>query len=147
MWKPALGVAAVAVVLAMSGCGASVEAGQPAKSAVGTTATSAPVETSAATAAPITMPPVDPATQSEAQKAGFIDENDWFLRSVKSTWLGGDAPSDDELLSAASLACEELGNGSPRDAVTVVVGDGEDAATNNSNAVWYAVMALCPQFG
>lgn len=145
MWKPAL-VAAV-IVVALSGCAAGVEvsAARVAAPVEVSAATSEPSETSEPVAAPITMTPVDPATQSEAQKAGFVDESDWFLRSIKASWTG-DLPSDEALLGASALACQALEGGASRDSVTVVEGDGEAATLNNRNTVGYAIMAICPQF-
>ena len=141
MWKPALGIAAVIVVIAMSGCGASVEAGAA--------RTAAPVETSAvptseATAAPIEMTDTQaPDVMTPWGEAGFESADAWFLASMDAVWQG-ERPSDAQLLGAAKLACEQLADGAKPDDVTVVTGDTGDAATNNRKVVDYAVITICP---
>jgi hypothetical protein len=141
------------VVLAMSGCAAGIAEGAPME------ATSAPVESAAPSqtpsampapespatpvAAPITMEPVAPDERSEAQKAGFADDDAWFLAAIRSSW-SGETPTDEQLLGAGALACESLEAGADPASIVVVQGGDDIAAHNNQTTVDYAIMALCP---
>lgn len=133
---------AVVAVLALSGCASAGASADVAKSAAPEVAAAAEA-TEEPAAAPITMEPAATEDQTEAQKAGFVDENDWYLRSIKSSW-SGDLPTDDQLLGAAALACASAQDGAAADDIVVVQGEGDDAFYNNRNAVNYAIMALCP---
>lgn len=82
---------------------------------------------------------------SEAQQHGFADANDWFLRSIKSSWPDN-TPSDATLLGAGELACQERAAGVPDAEVVAVEGASEEALRLNAYVVTYAVMALCPEF-
>ena len=132
-------VAVVAAVLVLAGCSA-VPSDNGADSA-------RVAPSSSPTAAPLPEQPEPEITeQSEAQKNGFKDEDDWYLRSVKSSWQG-DVPTDEELLKAGTSACEALTSGTQKADVVSVEGDSENAVYNNQIVVAYAIMALCPEFG
>lgn len=147
-------VAFAVVVLALSGCsaaGASAPAGDVKPEVVASAEpTSEPTATPTAepvaapiVAAPIAAAPEATESQTEAQKNGFIDENDWYLRSIRAGWTG-ELPTDEQLLGAGKLACDGLAAGTRQEDVIVVQGEGEDALNNNRNLVGYALMALCP---
>ena len=132
-------VGATAAVLLLAGCSAVSAEAQGVPSDAPSTASS----DASPAPAPIAMSEAPEAPKSAAQEAGFKDENDWYLRSIKSSWTG-DMPDDEQLLAAGTLACDELAKGTPRDQVHAVVGSGEAAVNNNQNLIGYAVMALCP---
>lgn len=135
-----VGVAAVAL---LAGCSA---VNAEAASQTVPTASVAPSATSSSTpsAAPIVMSDAPDAPKTAAQKAGFKDANDWYLRSIKSAW-SGDMPSDHQLLDAASLACGALVKGTPRNQIHVVTGEGDAVVNNNRNVIQYSIMAICPK--
>lgn len=134
------------IAVALTGCTAPAEADQIRTfAAEAPKATATPEATPTPEPEPIVQPePEEAAPQTEAQKNGFKDENDWYLRSIKSSWAGP-LPSDADLLGVAAYACAEMDAGAARADVTAVQGASEDATNNNRNAVGYAAMALCPE--
>lgn len=139
----------VVLAFALTGCAGTVDAGRGEGVKAESAPSEVPVETPVAapveiapTAAPIEMagaPDVDPATPWG--EAGFVSADAWFLASMDAVWMG-ERPSDEQLLGAATLACEQIAAGTNRDAVTVVTGDG--AEHNNAKVVSYAIITLCP---
>lgn len=140
MWKPALGIAAVLVVVAMSGCAASVES-RPAKSA-------APVATSAPSAAPVALAPDAETTTAAISDEQFIEE---FRLRVKDM-----ADTDDAaLIAAAKQACELFTAGSVQSEINLIEPspdqDPELAAAGvqdmrNGALTYWAAAAYCPEF-
>lgn len=84
-----------------------------------------------------------PAEMSEAQRLGFADEEDWFLRSAQSSWQGT-IPNDDELLAAGALVCSEVASGQEQSEIVAVEGESDEAMLNNQRVITFALMALCP---
>jgi hypothetical protein len=124
------GIAVVAAaLLLLAGCTSSA----PAEDASGDTTVAPTVES-----APITA---EPKSSSPTPSASTDD----YLLAMHAIWQG-DPPSDDELVSAGTLVCENLRSGKPDAEIVVVVGSTDDAAANNTKTVTAAKQYLCPEF-
>jgi hypothetical protein len=138
---------AVLVVLALSGCSAATAepdsrvAASEEESATPTPTPVLPVEATP-TAAPVEITPTEAPGLPEFN--GFSSQREWFLRSLDGA-LSGTVPSDDELIGAGMLACEQLRAGAAYDAVRVVSGSGDTADQDNENIVWAGVSVYCPE--
>lgn len=137
-----IGVAVAALLLA--GCSAPVvESAREAPSSA-PSATTAKTPTSEPTAAAIEMEAnetIDATTPWG--EAGFESADAWYLASMDTVWQG-ERPSDDQLIGAGMLACEQIAAGATRDDVVVVTGDTEEAASNNRKVISYALFTYCP---
>jgi PBP1b-binding outer membrane lipoprotein LpoB len=140
--KAALAVLAVAALL--SGCSAAVEAPSAGRTApaVAETATPEPTATVEPTAAPVT---IEPTATPNPEFNGFASQEDWYLRGLAGA-LSGKPPSDDDLIGAGMLACEQLRSGVALADVRVVSGAGELADQDNRNIVGQATQVYCPEF-
>jgi hypothetical protein len=128
--------AALLVVLAVSGC-SSAEPADNARVAAGSTATEPPAPSE--TAAPVT---IEPTAAPIGQWNGFATQDEWYLAGLKDA-LSGPA-SDDELLAAGKLACEQIAAGTPIEDVRVVTAEGAAADQDNKNIVTDANRVYCP---
>lgn len=140
-------LSAVLVVLALSGCSAAgVESAPEPKPSM--TAEPAPSNTPAAqptptaAAAPIEIVPTE---QPKAEFNGFSSQREWYLKSLEGSLSG--TVSDDDLIAAGLLVCEQLASGVAYDEVRVVSGTGEAADLDNENIYWSAVQVYCPELG
>ncbi len=124
-------IAVLATALLLTGCASGAAQTDGSGAAV---AQSAAPDTMDATAAP----------EPDSTGTSEIDEAT-FLRGAKAAWRG-DVPSDEELIAAGRLACDQLAAGTTADAVRVVVGDGDDADWNNQKLVTYGAQTYCPEF-
>jgi hypothetical protein len=137
-------VGALLVVLALSGCSAA--AAEPeARAAASTveetsTPTAEPTVESTPTAAPIEITPTE-APSDEFN--GFSSARAMFLAGLDGAMSG--EVSDEDLVAAGTLACEQLRAGSTIDTARVVTGTGEVADRDNAHIVWQAVYAYCPE--
>ncbi|GAA2230292.1 hypothetical protein N1031_06965 [Herbiconiux moechotypicola] len=101
-------------------------------------------ESEAAVESTPTAAPITAAAEEPTEAAALTDDevSAYFLDSVKPTWRGAE-PTDEELLSAAELVCEQLAGGATVDSVVVVEGEGEDADWNNFQLVNRAADSYC----
>jgi hypothetical protein len=146
MFKMSRAAIAVVAVLALTGCSAAAadEISQPRIAAESSSSTPEPTETATPTptAAPIEITPT--AAPGRPEFNGFSSQREWFLRSLDGA-LSGMASSDDALISAGMMACDQLRSGSHYDDIRVVSGSGEDADMDNQNIVWAGVSVYCPE--
>lgn len=129
-------LAAVLVVLALSGCSAASGAAEP--------VVSSPTSTPKVEPAPITEVTATPSAEPEADY-GEYTQDEFYLESITYTWQGV-LPSDDELIGAGLLACEQLTAGTAMPDVTVVQGDSEEAVWNNQQVRTQGMYVYCPEF-
>lgn len=74
-----------------------------------------------------------------------MDPDEFFLKGMAASWVG-ELPADEELLSAAKLACEKLASGEEIDTVTVAEGTDETSTSNNNQLVHIAAQVYCPEY-
>lgn len=75
---------------------------------------------------------------------GNPEDDDFFIKGIEFVWRG-ERPTDEQFVSAAKLACEQMEAGTPWNAVTVTSGAGpEDDAWNNQHIGQYADQIYCP---
>jgi PBP1b-binding outer membrane lipoprotein LpoB len=140
-------LAAVLVVLALSGCSAATggpEARSPAAEETATPTTEATLEPTAEptpTAAPVEIVPTEAPGVPEFN--GFASQREWYLKSLDGALSG--TVSDDDLIAAGMLACEQMRNGETLDTARVVTGTGEAADQDNNNILWAAYYVYCPE--
>lgn len=132
-----LGTLAIAV-LALTACSAPAETPsiQPfVGSAPEVTITAAPIpaQSTADTETMATGGFGDPATDAA------------FLEGVKDGWAGS-TPSDDELVSAAKLACDEFAKGVPYRDMRLVEGVADEDLNNGIRIAVYASRNYCTDF-
>lgn len=123
--------------LLLAGCAA----GEPEAAAPTVTVTATPE------AAPIQAAPIE-ASPTESQDShgvfGNPEDDEFFVKSIEFAWRG-ERPTDEQFVSAAKLACEQMEAGATWDAVTVTSGAGpEDDAWNNQHLGQYADQIYCP---
>ena len=124
-------VTVAAVALLLAGCSG------------GTVAAPESTEAAAPTAAPITQAP---STESASESDyGDYTQDEFFVKSVQAFWKG-DMPSDPELVAAGKEACSQLSAGTAEEAVVAVVGDSDDAKSNNNRVIVSATQVYCPEF-
>lgn len=130
-----LGLVVIAA-LSLTGCAS----GEP-ETAPTVTVTATPEAT--VEAAPIQAQ----AAPEEAEGPGTFgnpEDDDFFVKSIEFMWRG-ERPTDEQFVSAAKLACEQMEAGTPWDAVTVTSGAGpENDAWNNQHIGQYADQIYCP---
>lgn len=105
----------------------------------------APTVTVAATpeAAPIQAQAAPEETEGPGT-FGNPEDDDFFVKSIEFMWRG-ERPADEQFVSAAKLACEQMEAGAPWNAVTVTSGvSPEDDAWNNQHIGQYADQIYCP---
>ena len=139
MWKPALGIAAVLVAVAMSGCAASVEADAA--------RTAAPAETST----PRETQPLTPDAETTAAAVSdeqFIEEFRLRVKDMADT-------NDATLIAAAQQVCEQYRAGAARADINLIEPspDQDPVAaasgmqdTRNGTLTYWAAAAYCPEF-
>ena len=135
-------IGATAAILLLAGCSAvSAEAqGVPAPSS-----SSTPNETPSP--APVAVGTPTPNTDPSSNKwNGFASQREWYLRSLEGA-ISGQPPSDDQLIAAGNLACEQIKSGKKLNLVRVVKGSGPSADLDNRNIVEAARMVYCPGVG
>lgn len=127
-----LGLVVVAALL-LTGCAS----GEP-EAAPTVTVTAAPEVT--AVAGPIEVSAATP----EAEPSEAVDEEARYLRGIKAAWRT-EVPADDQLLSAAALACEQLRAGIEVAELNLVTGGApEDNAWHTSQVAMLAGSTVCP---
>lgn len=107
----------------------------------------APAPTVTVTATPEAAPIQAQAAPEETAGPGTFgnpEDDDFFVKSIEFMWRG-ERPTDEQFVSAAKLACEQMETGTPWDAVAVTSGAGpEDDAWNNKHIGQYADQIYCP---
>lgn len=84
-------------------------------------------------------------TAPEAAPVDVVDEEARYLKGVKPTWHT-EIPSDEDLLSAAALACEEMRAGTqPYELGVVKGGTPEDNAWHSQQVGAVASSTICPE--
>ena len=136
-------IAATAAIVLLAGCSSPSAEAKDAPEPSATPSASASAASESAPPAPIVMSDAPEAPTSAAQQAGFKDENDMYMRGIKSAW-SGELPSDEQLLAAAHYVCDAVTGGVPRDQIKAVTGEGDAATNNNRNLIESAVFAFCP---
>lgn len=76
---------------------------------------------------------------------GNPEDDEFFIKGVEFVWQG-ERPSDEQFISAAKLACEQMDAGASWNTVQVTSGAGSEADTVNNEAIGqYAAQIYCPQ--
>lgn len=127
-----IGLVAVAALL-LTGCSSTELASEQVAAPVSAAPEAAPIEAKAA-----------PEETAGSGQFGNPDDDDFFVKSIEFMWRG-ERPADDQFISAAKLACEQMEAGTPWDSVQVTSGAGaEDDAWNNKHIGQYADQIYCP---
>jgi hypothetical protein len=142
---------AALVVLGLSGCSAAVNADSVERvasepSAVASaepTVQPTPEVVETPTAAPVEIVPTEAPGLPEFN--GFASAREMFLAGLDGAMSG--EVSDDDLVAAGMLACEQLRGGASISTTRVVTGTGEIADRDNAHIVWQALYAYCPEAG
>jgi hypothetical protein len=140
---------AALVVLGLSGCSAAVNADSVERvasepSAVASaepTVQPTPEVVETPVAAPVEIVPTEAPGLPEFN--GFSSQREWYLKSLDGALSG--AVSDDDLIAAGMLACEQMRNGETLNTARVVSGTGEAADQDNNNILWAAYYVYCPE--
>lgn len=135
-----LALAAALTLTACSAPAASNPEAPPASAASTTpTITAAPIQPQAA-AEPA------PTTVNPGEDYGDMTQDEFYLEGVHWGWRGP-RPSDEQLIAAGLLVCEELEAGKKHDDIRVVLGDTDDAAWNNEKVVMMGGQVYCYDIG
>lgn len=85
------------------------------------------------------------AATPEPTPAEVVDQEAWYLKGVKQAWRT-ELPSDEELLSAALLACEQMASGVQTYELDIVSGGTpENNAWHSSQVGAAASSTICPE--
>lgn len=95
--------------------------------------------------APVTAAPITAAPEPADETSRVASDEKSYLEAIKAFWKG-ELPADTDLLGAGQAACDALSAGTSASDVVAVVGDGEDATSNNGRVVTSATQYLCPEF-
>jgi hypothetical protein len=135
--------AAALLLLVLTGCSSAVDAeGTEGTARQSSDSSEAATPTEAAPIPAESSAPVDSAPESPF---GDYTQEEFFLKSIVPAWHGP-VPTDEELVGAAALVCEQLTNGVAKDSVRAVEGTGADADWNNNRLVVDGITAYCPEF-
>jgi hypothetical protein len=138
--KKSLGIVLLAVI-ALSGCAAAGDDGvasaerQIQEAAPSATPEAAPIPADTAVPEPTANPTKNP-------YMGDYTEDEFYLLVFKPAWRGT-LPTDEQLIGAGLLYCEQRRAGTPPEDIRVVEGEGEDVDWNNQQIASAALQTYC----